>query len=71
MRNQAARNFFSALRTPNSAIKSRVGLRFAETRDAVAGFALAALLEEGGALKAFEDIALAAQGGRRAEAAML
>ena len=49
----------------------RVRLGLAETRDAVAGFALAALLEEGGALKTFEDIALATQGGRRAETAML
>ena len=37
----------------------------------VAGFALAALLEERRALKTLEDIALAAQGGRRAETAML
>jgi hypothetical protein len=51
--------------------KSRLGFGFAETGDFVAGFALAALLEEGGAFKTLEDIALAAQSGRRAETAML
>jgi hypothetical protein len=47
----------------------RLGL--AETGDAVAGLPLAAFLEEFGALKTLEDIAFAAQSGRRAEAAML
>jgi hypothetical protein len=44
----------------------RVGFRFAEARDAVAGLPLAAFLEEFGALKTLEDIALATQGGCRA-----
>jgi len=47
----------------------RLGL--AETGDLVAGLALAALFEERRAFKTLEDIALATQGGRRAEAAML
>jgi hypothetical protein len=63
--------YHSALRIPNSAIKSRVGFGFAEARDAVAGFALTALFQERRAFKTLEDIALAAQGGRRAETAML
>jgi len=45
--------------------------RFAETRDTVAGLALAALFKKRRALETFEDIALAAQSGRRAETAML
>jgi len=49
----------------------RLGLGLAEAGDAVAGFALAALLEEGRALKALEDSALDTEGGRRAQAAML
>jgi hypothetical protein len=49
----------------------RVRFRFAQTRDAVAVLPLAAFLEEFGALKALEDIALAAQRGRRAQTAML
>ena len=48
-----------------------VRFRFAEAGDAVAFLPLAAFLEEFGALKALEDIALAAEGGRRAQAAML
>jgi hypothetical protein len=65
-------NGFS-FRTPHSDIPhlSSVGLRFAQTGDAVAGFALAAFFEERRALETLEDIALAAQGGRRAETAML
>jgi hypothetical protein len=51
--------------------KSGVRLGFAETRDAVALFPLAAFLEDFRAFKTLEDIALAAQGGRRAETAML
>jgi hypothetical protein len=50
---------------------SRFRFRLAETRDTVAVFPLTALLEEFGALKTLEDIALATQGGGRAEAAML
>ena len=49
----------------------RFGLRLAQTGDAVAVFPLAAFLEKFRALKALEDIAFAAQSGRRAEAAML
>jgi hypothetical protein len=49
----------------------RVGLRLAQTRDAVAGLPLAAFLEKFGALETLEDIALAAKGGRRAQTAML
>ena len=55
----------------HSTFSLRLRLRLAQARDAVAGLALAALFEEGGALKTLEDIALAAQGGRRAETAML
>lgn len=61
--------------SPFAVRHSPFGLRFrfglAQTGDAVAGFPLAAFLEEFGALKALEDIAFAAQSGRRAEAAML
>jgi len=60
---------------PHSAFQiprlSGVGLGFAEAGDAVAGFPLAAFLEDFDALIAFEHIAFAAQGGRGAEAAML
>ena len=48
-----------------------LGFGLAQAGDLVAGFALAALFEERRALEALEDIALAAQGGRRAETAML
>jgi len=70
MRNQTFGGFKpqSAVRVPHLS-GFRLGL--AETRDAVAGFPLAAFLEEFGALKTLENIAFAAQGGRRAEAAML
>ena len=44
---------------------------FVEARDAVAILPLAAFLEEFGALEALEDIALATEGGRRAQTAML
>jgi hypothetical protein len=46
-------------------------LRLAEAGDAVAVLPLAAFLEEFGALEALEDIALAPEGGRRAQTAML
>jgi len=45
--------------------------RLAETGDAVAILPLAAFFEQLDALEAFEDIALAADGGRRAQTAML
>jgi len=61
----------SAFRIPNSAMESGVGLGLAEAGDAVAGFPLAAFLEELHALKALEHVAFAAQGGCGAEAAML
>jgi len=48
-----------------------VGLGFAEAGDAVAVLPLAAFFEKFGALKALEDIALAAESGRRAQTAML
>jgi hypothetical protein len=51
--------------------ESRVGLRLAQARDAVAGLPLAAFLEKFRALETLEDIALAAQCGRRAQTAML
>jgi hypothetical protein len=51
--------------------KLRVRFRLAQARDAVTGLALAALFEKRRALETFEDIALAAQGGRCAETAML
>jgi hypothetical protein len=51
--------------------ESRVWFRFAEAGDLVAGLALTALFEERRAFKTLEDIALAAQGGGRAETAML
>ena len=50
---------------------SRLRLRLAQTRDAVAGLPLAAFFEKFGAFKTLEDIALAAKSGRRAETAML
>ena len=52
-------------------MNSRFRLRFAQSGDAVTGLPLAAFLEEFGALKALEDIALATEGGRRAQTAML
>jgi len=59
----------------NLTIQRFNGLRFrfcfAQAGDLVAGFTLAALFEERRAFKTLEDIALAAQGGRRAETAML
>lgn len=48
-----------------------VRLGFAQAGDTVAGLPLAALFEDFHALKTFKDIALAAQSGRRAQAAML
>jgi len=63
--------FHSALRIPNSAIELHVRLRLAQAGDAVAVLPLAALLEEFGALEALENIALATEGGRRAQTAML
>jgi hypothetical protein len=48
-----------------------VGFGFAEAGNAVAILPLAALFEKFGALEAFEDIALAAESGRRAQTAML
>ena len=50
---------------------SRLGFGFAQAGDLVAGFAMTALFEERRAFKTLEDIALAAQGGRRAETGML
>jgi hypothetical protein len=50
-------------------LRFRFGL--AQAGDFVAGFALAAFLQEGRALKTLQNVALAAQGGRRAETAML
>jgi hypothetical protein len=50
---------------------SRFRFRLAEAGDFVAGFALASLFEQGRAFKTLENIALAAQGGGRAETAML
>ena len=47
------------------------GLGFAEAGDAVAVLPLAAFLEQFDALEALENIALAAEGGRRAQTAML
>ena len=49
----------------------RCGLGFAQTRDAVAGLPLAALFKKLDAFETLEDIALATQGGRRAQTAML
>lgn len=48
-----------------------LGFGFAEAGDAVAFLPLTALFEKFGALKALEDIALAAEFGRRAQTAML
>jgi len=50
---------------------SHFRLRLAQPGDAVAVLPLAAFLEEFGALEALEDIALATEGGRRAQTAML
>ena len=44
---------------------------FAEAGDAVAAFPLTALFEKRDTLETFEDIALAAENGRRAQTAML
>jgi hypothetical protein len=55
----------------HSKFDSRFRFRLAQAGDFVAGFALAALFEERRAFKTLEDIAFAAQGGRRAETAML
>jgi hypothetical protein len=49
----------------------RFGFGFAEVGDFVAGFALAALFQERGALETLQNIALATQSGSRAETAML
>jgi hypothetical protein len=61
--------------TPGSTLQlgneSRFRLRFAETRDAVAVLPLATFLEEFRAFKTLQDIALATQGGSRAQTAML
>ena len=48
-----------------------LGLSLAQPGNAVAILPLAAFLEEFGALEALEDIALATEGGRRAQTAML
>jgi len=65
------RGFHSALRIPNSAIELHLGFRLAQPRNAVAVLPLTALFEEFGALKTLENIALATEGGRRAQTAML
>ena len=52
-------------------MNSSVRLGLAEAGDLVAGLALAAFFEDGGAFKTLEDIAFAAQSGGRAKAAML
>ena len=62
---------FLTHRTGHQRRKLCVGLGLAEARDAVAGFPLAAFLENFDALKALHDVAFAALGGRRAQAAML
>jgi hypothetical protein len=51
--------------------ESRLGLGFAEASDAVAVLPLTAFFQEFRAFKTLEDIALATQGGSRAQAAML
>jgi hypothetical protein len=71
VRNQNDARLHSALRIPDSAIELRFRFGLAQTRDAVAGFPLAAFLEKFGALEALQDIAFAAQSGRRAQTAML
>jgi hypothetical protein len=48
-----------------------VGLSLAQAGDAVAGFPLAAFFKKFNAFKTLHDIALATQGGCRAETAML
>ena len=60
-------------RRPSPATRHNLHIRlgFAEAGDAVAVLPLAALFEKFGALKALEDIALAAERGRRAQTAML
>jgi hypothetical protein len=60
-----------ANRKPQIADASGFGFGFAETGNAVAGLPLAAFLQKFSALETLENIALAAQSGRRAEAAML
>lgn len=51
--------------------ESSLRLGLAKTGDAVAVFALTALLEEFGAFKTLEDVALATEGGSGAQAAVL
>jgi hypothetical protein len=65
------RCFQSEIRNLKSEIELHIRLGFAETGNAVAVLPLAALFEEFGALEALEDIALAAESGRRAQTAML
>ena len=49
----------------------RIRFGFAEAGDAVAGLPLTALFKKRNALETFENIALAAENGRRAQTAML
>ena len=62
---------YSALRTPNSAMKSGVRLGLAETGDPVAVFPLAAFFEEANAFEAFEYVAFTTHGGDGAQTTML
>jgi len=48
-----------------------IGFGFAEAGDAVAAFPLTALFKKRDTLETFEDIAFAAENGRRAQTAML
>ena len=54
---------------PEAALRFRLG--FPQARDAITGFPLAALFKKFHAFETLEDIALATQGGCRAETAML
>src|SRR4051812_12966819 len=55
----------------NSSLPSGLRLCLAQAGDAVAGFPLAAFLEQGDALEALEDVTIGAGGTGRAQAAML
>jgi len=69
--------FAAAVRRPIANRRSQIvnglrfRLRFTQTGDAVAVFALTTFFEKFRAFKTLENIALAAKSGRRAETAML
>ncbi len=65
------RLYMKAVKRREQPLDSGFAFGFAEAGDAVAGFPLAAFLEEFEALKAFEHVSFTANGGGGAQAAML